>query len=60
MKCKCELEMGHVDCDDRNQQSEPDFCYNLYSCECGRVLFEDLHNCKQVWINAVNTEVEII
>lgn len=59
MKCKCGLTLNHVECDDRNQQSEPDFCYNLYVCECGTILFEDVHNSKEVWINATDTEVEI-
>lgn len=59
MKCKCGEEMVFVTCDDRNQQTEPDFNYNLYNCGCGFILLDDIHNDKRLWINAVDTELTV-
>lgn len=59
MKCTCGEQMNLVTCDDRNQQIEPDYCYNLFNCECGMIMKADVHNSKQVWID-VNSEVSIV
>jgi hypothetical protein len=59
MKCMCCKQMHLVTCDDRNQQPQPDYCYNLYNCECGMILKDDIHNGKQIWIN-INSEVATV
>lgn len=58
--CRCGETMDYVGCDDRNQQIEPDYNYNLYQCSCGKVCFADIHNSKDVWIDATDTTIEII